>query len=405
MLTTWLVKLLFYLGLPLVAITPFFFEHYADPTPILSEPLDTPDSTVSVRSFTEAKDYFYEYAVTNGAVEAFEVLKVTRLSSDIDMHLLGHVVGDILYEQEGIAGMSYCTHDFRNACSHSVVIGALLDHGLEIFDEINAICKQAPGGKGAYTMCFHGFGHGVLAYTEYSFKEAVELCELVGTAQYERQEAFECIGGVVMEMKEGIHDMNTWRARYDSFYDFDDPMWFCTASFMPREARSRCLSYATPYLFDAAAETHNVQPRPYLFADAMQLCVTLDDENDQSVCYAGFGKEYIVIAANYNTQEIASLPNDRLQLAIDWCDFAPDARGALECKIEIVDSLYWGGENEPDAVLRYCDLMTTSADKTTCWSHLLNLVSQYKTGSINHTQQVCKQAPKAISTNYTTVCQ
>ena len=73
--------------------------------------------------FQELSSYFQDVAVKKGAGYAYDVLKRVSLPSNIDMHLMGHVVGDILYSQQGLAGMNACTHDFRNACSHTIVVG------------------------------------------------------------------------------------------------------------------------------------------------------------------------------------------------------------------------------------------------------------------------------------------
>jgi hypothetical protein len=119
-------------------------------------------------TFTELKQYFTKLAETKGGAYAYEVLKQAAVPPQTDMHLLGHVVGDQLYRQQGIEGIKVCTDDFRNACSHSIVVGLLLDKGETILPEIAKTCKEAPGGTGAYTMCYHGLGHGVLAYTNYN---------------------------------------------------------------------------------------------------------------------------------------------------------------------------------------------------------------------------------------------
>src|SRR3989344_6471857 len=77
------------------------------------------------RDFKELSDRFAQLARERGGVYAFEVLKQADLPPNTDLHLLGHIVGDELYKQEGLAGIAHCTQDFRNACSHSIVIGTL----------------------------------------------------------------------------------------------------------------------------------------------------------------------------------------------------------------------------------------------------------------------------------------
>src|SRR6266545_4520508 len=48
-------------------------------------------------SFSELKSYFTELAKNKGPQYAFKILKEAPMPPNIDMHLMGHVVGDVLY--------------------------------------------------------------------------------------------------------------------------------------------------------------------------------------------------------------------------------------------------------------------------------------------------------------------
>ena len=85
----------------------------------------------NVANFKELETRFQDLAKEKGGAYAYEVLKRAPLPPNTDLHLLGHAVGDVLYAQVGIDGIALCTQDFRNACSHSIVIGALNEFGGE----------------------------------------------------------------------------------------------------------------------------------------------------------------------------------------------------------------------------------------------------------------------------------
>src|SRR3989338_10209532 len=139
-----------------------------------------------------------------------KIFKAAPLGPNIDLHLLGHAVGDELYKQEGLNGITICDNDFRNACSHSIVIGLFYDKGDGALSEISEACRKAPGGSGAYTMCFHGLGHGILAATGYDMGKTAEYCKKTDTTTCKR-ESTECIGGSVMEIiGGGFHDREIW---------------------------------------------------------------------------------------------------------------------------------------------------------------------------------------------------
>jgi hypothetical protein len=184
-------------------------------------------------SFADLKKYFTSLAEKKGAEYAYQVLKVAYMPPNTDMHLMGHVVGDVLYKQKGIEGIKVCTNDFRNACSHSIVVGLLLEKGESILPDIAAACKQAPGGSGAYTMCYHGLGHGVLSYTNYDLAKTVPLCQKTGT-----EESIQCIGGAIMEIiSGGDHDKRTWAKMRPNFLKPNDPTYPCLAEFMIMPSR------------------------------------------------------------------------------------------------------------------------------------------------------------------------
>ncbi len=325
--------------------------------------------------FSSIREFFVGIAQERGGVHAFAVLAQAQLPPNTDLHLMGHAIGDELYKQEGLDGMKYCTHDFRNACSHSIVVGALLQDGLAVFDRVNEVCKQAPGGPGAYTMCFHGFGHGVLAYTEYEVPEAVKLCAKAGTPEYGYQEEYQCIGGIVMEMHQGVHDPEIWQKKRDKFLTPDDPLRMCKESYMPENAKVLCYSYITPFIFDAAGAVNN-NPRPEIYPASFAFCDEVQDDVQQEACYAGLGKEFIVLAQDRDIRRIEDTPDDRLQLAASWCMLAAKEEAQVACLIEILDSIFWGGENDPEVSVRYCSLLEKTVSQS-CFDHLFEIATYY----------------------------
>lgn len=167
----------------------------------------------NVESFNALEKRFQNLAKEKGAKYAFEVLRRAELPPQTDLHLLGHYVGDELYKQEGVDGIRLCTQDFRNACSHSIVIGTLSEFGEGALPRIRDACKEAPGGSGAYTMCFHGLGHGVLAGYGYELEKTVAFCKKTGTEEYNYREYIECFGGAIMELMGGVGTTRTYGNR------------------------------------------------------------------------------------------------------------------------------------------------------------------------------------------------
>lgn len=347
--------------------------------------------------FVSLSLHFINLAEEKGAVHAFEVLKVAQLPPNTDLHLLGHAVGDELYKQEGFEGMQYCTPDFRNACSHTIVIGALLEEGMSVFDKVNDVCKQAPGGPGAYTMCFHGFGHGVLAYVEYEFPDVIELCKKVGTAKYNQNEYHQCVGGAVMEMYEGVHDLDLWNEKKEKYLDPEDPLRLCQSDYMPDEAKYFCYTYITPFIFDAAGSINN-NPTPDIYEKAFSYCEDVPEDNWRLVCYASFGKEFVVLAQNRDIRIMDEVTDEQFEKVISWCRLARVEDGIESCLLEVQNSLYWGGENDYRSSIRYCSLMPSEKLKESCFGLMFQNVSFYEQDP-RLRKEICEAVPGPFENN------
>lgn len=342
------------------------------------------------KSFPQLSDYFSEVAEEEGAMAAYAQLRVALLPPGVDVHLLGHLVGDILYKQRGAEAITLCTDEFRNACSHTIVIGTLLEKGPGSFGEIADLCRRAPGGSGAYTMCFHGLGHGVLAYNEYELPLAVEMCKKTGDSSKGREYA-ECIGGAIMEMIAGVHDRQVWEAKAAKYFKSDDPLYPCTASFMDDYAKDSCFTYITPHLFEAAG-ADLAMPQAEHYEKAFRYCEKAP-EAFKGVCFGGFGKEFVVLAQSRDIRAVGSAPDSALGLMHDWCALTDDIQGRASCVVAALNSLYWGGENDPDASVRFCKMSEERGDGGFCFDNLVGAVSYYVSDPA-YRENICARLPE-----------
>ena len=88
---------------------------------------------------------------------------------------------------------------------------------------------------------------------------------------------------------------------------------------------------------------------------------------------------------------MTDLNSDEISKVNKWCEEAPNDYGALECKLEVVNSLYWGGENDFEAAVKYCSEID-EPDRELCFNHFYNLVSFfYHTPDLN--RSICQAVP------------
>lgn len=376
-------------GLGIVLIGIFFVvEEY------IFSPYPEVRTLSSSLTFDEYASYFESLAQERGGAYAFEVLRRADINPHTDLHLLGHVIGDVLYVQEGVRGIEHCTQDFRNACSHSIVVGLFTERGLDALDEISSVCREAPGGRGSYTMCFHGLGHGVLAYTLYDFKDAITICGKTATHEYAGREAVDCVGGAVMELVGGgAHDPRAWQKAREIYLKNDDPLYPCSATFLPEAARQICYSYITPRLFEVAGGDL-AHPTEDDYARAFLYCDSLPEEQTQNrdACFGGLGKEFVVLAHKRDIRDLGSMSENDLRTTHSWCELAPHESAASSCRISALHSLFWGGENTPDASFTFCSIAPEEF-QSRCFTELGNTISFFFEDNPFKARALCERIP------------
>ncbi len=355
-----------------------------------------PEQSLKNLSYDELKTYFTNLSKKEGAKAAFEVLKTANLPPNTDLHLLGHIVGEVLYQQQGANGIQICTQDFRNACSHSIVVGLFTDKGEDALNEIKEACKKAPGGLGAYTMCYHGLGHGILAYEGYELPKTIELCKKTGTAEHENKEYPECVSGAVMEIiSGGGHDQQLWAAQRPKYLKANNPFYICSSDLMPKEARGRCYDYITPYLWEAVGGDIN-NPTKEDFQKSFKLCNQIAEVDYKNICFGGFGKEFVGLAQSRDIRNVDQMDNNKLRKIADWCKLAEQNGGMRECLLHALSSIFWGGENDYHAAIRFCNVIDDSENNNACFLNLIEQVSYYiKDAKIK--ESFCKQIPSSFS--------
>lgn len=345
-------------------------------------------------TFDEYVTFFENLAKEKGGAYAYDTLLKADIAPGIDLHLLGHVIGDILYKQEGIDGIYDCTPDFRNACSHSIVVGLFTERGIDALDDIADACGNAPGGTGAYTMCFHGLGHGILAYANYDFGQAVDMCKKTGTPGRQNREYIECVGGTTMEMIAGVHDPNAWKAQYTTYFADSDPLAPCNRPYVSEQAKPICYTYLTPHLFEAAG-ADLAAPQPEHFKKAFTFCNAIpeDERAARDACYGGFGKEFVVLAQGRDVRDIGSMGEDALRNIRSWCSLADNQIGEIVCNGNALSSLFWGGENNPDASFTFCAIAEDERLQGECYAQLGQMIPFFLKGTV-HAGSLCDRLPE-----------
>lgn len=362
------------------------------------------DSTIGSGnpSFDELLTRFRDLAKTKGAEYAFDVLRTAEIPFGVDIHLVAHEIGHELYVQKGIDGMSICTQEFGNGCSHSLVIEAMqeLGDGEDVKKLIDEACHKAErnpdGGLTAYTMCYHGLGHGVFAYYQYSLPETVDFCMGMGTNEYGFIQAYECIGGAAMELVSGGgHDRDAWEEARAKYFSDSDPLAPCNSNIIPDVAKSKCFVYMSPRYMELTGGNIVFYTDEQL-TQGMGYCTALPFGEDRSSCIGGFGKDFVSITGGQDLRkrDTGNYTDAEMRHIESLCKHTPDPRDQHTCEAYAISMFFWGGYAEPTTSLRFCAILSDEESRDFCYTYLAQSIGHMVASKTERAKRCESLAPK-----------
>ena len=135
-------------------------------------------------------------------------------------HDMAHLVGQLLFKEDGFDGLSVCTPVFAFGCYHGLMEVAFDKDRPGNYEENLLSAQSACAELGdenhpPYWSCIHGIGHGVITFREHEVEAALADCD----ALKERVRTY-CYDGVFMELS---------ISAVQSFYKKSDPLYPCNA--------------------------------------------------------------------------------------------------------------------------------------------------------------------------------
>jgi plastocyanin len=108
-------------------------------------------------------------------------------------HARAHLVGNFTYELFGNKAFELCSLKCGGGCYHGTIGSYAKEVGIKSFREgLKKFCLDSE----LHDQCFHGLGHGIMAWANYELFDALEMCDgLTLSPKYQK----ECWQGVFME--------------------------------------------------------------------------------------------------------------------------------------------------------------------------------------------------------------
>ena len=292
-------------GIFLFAFFTFITFYYKEPFH-LSDSITKKEKTIELApvNATEAQKYWSGKILSIGAFKSYQQFKFDYNKEDFGtQHLLAHLWGRLLFQNQGITGIGVCDSSFAFGCYHGFMSAAISAEGIKSISEIDKKCVSLYGELG--TGCQHGIGHGILEYLGYdSLQVALETC--LKTTQV--NPLFGCTSGVFME--------------------YNTPLVISanSASFKPRlfnikESYGPCpFVTQTPFRLSCYFQLGEWWNGILDYKKMGELCGDLHDEMEREVCFEGVGQ----IAGEANGYTVSSI--------MDQCNSMPNnSDGMLDC--------------------------------------------------------------------------
>lgn len=302
------------IGILLVCATIFLMDIRSTKSPWHNTPRKMSSS------YQELKRTWEDIFKQTPTVAYADFIEVANMLPYDQAHSLAHIVGTILYNREGIAGLSNCTSDFAFGCYHGFAGGVIEKRGITGVGEFTEACKTQEN----VTDCEHGIGHGLVAYLgSDKLTEALELCPPAPAGSVGG-----CYNGVFMEyfLSTLQRDQGVPIRKLDS-----EALEGPCVSGVPKKFQPACY-YELPAWWRAWAAVGRTSYEEQ-FNVIAKRCGSVVDSHLQTICFQGAGAQ-IGVFSKYDMKHIQA-----------WCSMMPES-GRPACLSEALNSIA-SAENRP----------------------------------------------------------
>lgn len=299
--------------------------------------MSVPD-TLSGQSIFSERNRFSKLMDEVGVEEAYIEFKNQYQNKNFGVqHTMSHVVGELIYEKNGLEGMSFCDSTFAFGCYHSFYSLALADKGLSIIETADKYCIDKFGPLG--TGCQHGIGHGLMGYYG---PEKLELALDACGKTTQVKKLFGCTSGVFMEYNVPIVISPNNAETVPRVLDKNNPYSPCPSV---KEQYQESCYYEMPQWW----EKGNAYNKDY--KKIGELCEGLNSPAKREACFLGVGN--------------VSAPSSNYVVAdtVSKCEQMPTRESETTCRSGASWSFFSSVTYRDEAIMVCKDLDEVSQNK------------------------------------------
>lgn len=279
----------------------------------------------------------YSYVRKYGAAKTIQYLY--QLQSQFgDCHQNAHTAGRFAYELFSEQAFQTCSAECHSGCYHGATEAYFRDHGTaNLARDLAVICSSQLNPFLSH-QCFHGVGHGLMAFADYEIFEALNNCDLLPQGHES------CYSGVYMENVVG--GLSPTVGHFTDYLS-DDPHFPC--NIVDDKYKNACYFYQTSRM---------VQLFAWDFAQVAQACSAVEEQFQRS-CFESMGRD--VGGANMTSNLGAILD----------CSTAAPGNPRIWCLNGAVQNTFWTPSGQ-DQAIDFCTQLEDADEKAGCYQTIFH---------------------------------
>lgn len=271
-----------------------------------------------------------------------------------DCHQRAHKAGRLAFEIYGNKVFSNREYKCHSGLQHGAIEAFFHKFGTSSLNQnVKEFCNAKEVSFISH-QCFHGIGHGLMAWSNYDLPQALEKCDLLSLGQsscYTGVFMENVVGGLAAEEKSKNHK-SSLDVHYTNYLN-SEPLYPCTI--VEGKYRQDCYFYQTSRMLQLFGPD---------FSKIADSCLSIP-QTYQTSCFLSMGRD----ASGQHQSNLPAIIKD--------CDFATGDH-QTDCIIGAVQDQFWDktGANQG---LEFCKLLTKPGQKKVCYINLLNRAKELLT--------------------------
>ncbi|MCI0826274.1 MAG: hypothetical protein J4N73_00670 [Chloroflexi bacterium] len=254
-----------------------------------------------------------------------------------DCHSTAHKAGRYAYEIFNAQAFQTCSAECHSGCYHGATESYFRDKGTANLEQDLAIICSSGLNPFFSHQCFHGVGHGLMAFSDYELLDALSNCDLIPDG------AESCYSGVFMENVVG--GLSPTIGHFTDYLS-DDPQFPC--DIVPEKYKNACYFYQTSRM---------VQIFDWDFSKVAEACGEAG-ERYQQPCFESMGRDVGGLRLDNNIDAIAD------------CGAAPLGNPRIWCLTGAVQNSFWVPDGQ-DVALDFCSRLDVPGEKQSCYDTII----------------------------------